>query len=104
DVMPRLPDRVYSPSQAFVSGLAVPGLGQMSTGRPLLGVVALGAAGGAVALALRSQESTETRTYTDPFGQPYTDTVAITKRPQLIAGLAAAGAVWLGAALESSTY
>lgn len=104
DVMPRLPDRVYSPSQAFVSGLAVPGLGQMSTGRPMLGVVALGAVGGAVALALRSQESTETRTYTDPFGQPYTDTVAITKRPQLVAGLAAAGAVWLGAALESSTY
>ncbi len=30
--------------------------------------------------------------------------MAITKRPQLIAGLAAAGAVWLGAALESSTY
>lgn len=104
DVMPRLPDRVYNPSQAFMSGLAVPGLGQMSTGRPMLGVIALGAVGGAVALALRSQESTETRTYTDPFGQPYTDTVSITERPQLVAGLAAAGAVWLGAALESITY
>lgn len=104
DVMPRLPDRVYNPGQAFVSGLAVPGLGQMSTGRPMLGVVALGAVGGAVALALRSQESTETRTYTDPFGQPYTDTVSITRRPQLVAGLATAGAVWLGAALESISY
>lgn len=104
DVMPRLPDRVYNPGQAFVSGLAVPGLGQMSTGRPMLGVVALGAVGGAVALALRSQESTETRMYTDPFGQPYTDTVTITRRPQLVAGLATAGAVWLGAALESISY
>jgi tetratricopeptide (TPR) repeat protein len=104
DMMPRLPDRVYNPSQAFVSGLAVPGLGQMSTGRPMLGVVALGAVGGAVALALRSQESTETRMYTDPFGQPYTDTVTITERPQLVAGLATAGAVWLGAALESISY
>lgn len=104
DVMPRLPDRVYSPSQAFASGLAVPGLGQMSTGRPLLGVIALGAVGGAVALALRSEDRTETRTYTDPFGQPYTDTVSVTRRPQLVAGLAAAAAVWVGAALESSTY
>lgn len=76
----------------------------MSTGRPLLGVVALGAVGGSVALALRSEDRTETRTYTDPFGQPYTDTVSVTRRPQLVAGLAAAAAVWLGAALESSTY
>jgi tetratricopeptide (TPR) repeat protein len=102
--MSRLPDRVYSPSQAFGSGILVPGLGQMSTGRPMLGVVALGAVGAAVGLGLRSQERTETRTFTDPFGTQYTDTVTLTRRPQLVAGLATAGAIWLGAALESITY
>jgi tetratricopeptide (TPR) repeat protein len=104
DALPRLPDRVYNPGQAFVSGLAVPGLGQMSTGRPMFGVVALGTVGAAVALAMRTEDRTETRTYTDPFGQPYTDTVTLTRRPQLVAGLATAGAVWLGAALESIAY
>jgi len=104
DALPRLPDRVYNPGQAFVSGLAVPGLGQMSTGRPMLGVVALGTVGAAVALALRTEDRTETRTYTDPFNQPYTDTVTITRRPQLVAGLATAGAIWLGAAIESIAY
>lgn len=102
--MTRLPDRVYSPGQAFGSGLLVPGLGQMSTGRPVLGVAALGTAGAAIALALRTQERTETRLFTDPFGTQYTDTVTLTRRPQLVAGLITAGAIWLGAALESQIY
>ena len=102
--MTRLPDRVYSPGQAFGSGLLVPGLGQMSTGRPVFGVAALGTAGAAIALALRTQEKTETRLFTDPFGTQYTDTVTLTRRPQLVAGLVAAGAIWLGAALEAQIY
>jgi tetratricopeptide (TPR) repeat protein len=104
DAMSQLPDRVYSPGRAFGSGLLVPGLGQMSTGRPLLGIVSLGAVGGAVALALRSQDETTEQRFTDPFGQPYTDSITTTSRPQLTVGLAAAGAVWLGAALESIFY
>lgn len=104
EAISQLPDRVYNPGQAFGSGLLVPGLGQMSTGRPMLGVVALGTVGAAVGLAVRSVERTETRVFTDPFGTQYTDTITTTKRPQLIAGLATAGAIWLGAALESITY
>lgn len=102
--MSRLPDRVYGPGQAFGSGLLVPGLGQMNTGRPVLGVVVLGAVAGAAGLAWQQQEKMETQTFTDPFGNPYTDTVTKVTRPYLVAGLATAGAVWALAAFESSAY
>lgn len=104
DAMSQLPDRVYSPGKAFGSGLLVPGLGQMSTGRPLLGVVSLGAVGAGVALALRTRDEITEERFTDPFGLPYTDSVTTTSRPQLTIGLATAGAIWLGAALESIFY
>jgi tetratricopeptide (TPR) repeat protein len=104
DAMARLPDRVYGPGQAFASGLAFPGLGQMSTGRPVLGVLVLGIAGGGGFLALQTQEKIIARTYTDPFGNRYTDSIPETTRPRLIVGLASAGVVWLGSALESIAY
>ncbi|MGQ0647329.1 MAG: tetratricopeptide repeat protein [Gemmatimonadaceae bacterium] len=102
--MARLPERVYGPGQAFGSGLLVPGLGQMTTGRPVLGVVALGSVAGAVGVALRTKDMVVTETFTDPFGNRYTDSVTQVKRPQLVAGLATAGAVWFLAAVESSSY
>lgn len=104
EAMARLPDRVYSPGQAFASGVFVPGLGQMTTGRPVLGVLALGAVGAAVGLAVRSETETQTRQFNDPFGQSYTDTITTSSRPLLTAGLITAGVVWLGAALESIAY
>lgn len=103
-VMARLPEQVYNPRQAFGAGLLVPGLGQMSTGRPVLGVVVLGAVGGAAAIAWRQQEEVVAQSYTDPFGNPYTDSVRQVRRPHLTYGLAAAGAAWLLAAWESSAY
>lgn len=102
--MSRLPDRVYGPGQAFGSGLLVPGLGQMNTGRPVLGVFTLGAVGGAVALALGQQQKVQVSDYTDPFGNRYVDSVKTVTRPRLVAGLAGAGALWLVAAIESSSY
>jgi tetratricopeptide (TPR) repeat protein len=102
--MSRLPDRVYGPGQAFASGLLVPGLGQMNTGRPVLGVLTLGVVAGAAGFAWQQQEKLETQTFTDPFGNTYTDTVTKVTRPRLIAGLATAGAAWLIAAFESSNY
>jgi tetratricopeptide (TPR) repeat protein len=102
--MARLPDRVYGPGQALGSGLLFPGMGQMSTGRPVLGVVALGAVAGAVVLALSSKDEVVTERFTDPFGNPYTDSLTRTTRPLAAAGLAAAGVVWLGAAWEAASY
>jgi tetratricopeptide (TPR) repeat protein len=104
NAMARLPERVYSPGQALGSGLLVPGLGQMSTGRSTFGVATLGVVAGAIALALRTQEKVAVEAHTDPFGNPYTDTVTQVKRPQLVAGLATAGAVWILAAVESGSY
>lgn len=103
-VLPRLPDRVYGPGQALGSGLLIPGLGQMSTGRPVLGVLALGLAGTAAAFAWRQQEKVDAQNFTDPFGNRYTDSVTQVSRPRLVAGLATAGAVWFLAAIESSSY
>jgi tetratricopeptide (TPR) repeat protein len=102
--MSRLPERVYGPGQALASGLVVPGLGQMSTGRPVLGVIALGAVGGAVALALQSRSEVVTRTFTDPFGNSYVDSAPRTVHPAAIAGLSGAAVLWLGAAIEAMTY
>lgn len=102
--MARLPDRVYGPGQALGSGLLFPGMGQMSTGRPVLGVLVLGAVAGAVVMALSSRDELVTGQYTDPFGNRYTDSLTRTVRPLAVAGLAAAGAVWAGAALESVSY
>lgn len=102
--MARLPDRVYGPGQAFASGMLVPGMGQMSTGRPVLGVVALGAVAGAIVLALTSKDELVTERYTDPFGNTYTDSTTRTTHPLAIAGLAGAGVIWLGAAWEASAY
>lgn len=102
--MTRLQDRVYGPGAAFGAGLLVPGLGQMNTGRPVLGVIALGAVGGAVALALSTKQETVAQSFTDPFGNTYVDSLQRTTRPLVVAGLAVAAAVWLGAAFESSSY
>lgn len=102
--MTRLPEAVYNPRQAFLSGLAIPGLGQMSTGRPLVGIFALGASGGAAALALRTQTEQVIQRFNDPFGNSYVDTLAQVTRPQLALGLVTAGAVWFLSAIESRAY
>lgn len=102
--MTRLPDRVYGPGQAFGQGLLFPGLGQMSTGRPVFGVLVLGTVAGAVVAAFTAKEEQVIEQFTDPFGNAYTDSLARTTYPLAVAGLATAGAVWVGAALESMGY
>lgn len=102
--MSRLPDGVYGPGQAFGYGLLVPGLGQMTTGRPVFGVFVLGLAGGATALALGQKTEDVVERYTDPFGNAYSDTVSRATRPRLMLGLGGALAVWLTSAIEATTY
>lgn len=90
-----------TPGTALGLGILLPGLGQFYTHRPAFGLVVLaGVAGGAV-WALQSSTTLETRTFTPPFGAPYTDQVPVTTRPHLTAGVAAAGAVWALSALEA---
>lgn len=102
--MLRLQERVFSPGRAFGAGIAFPGMGQMSTGRPVLGVVVLGAVGTAVTLGLTKHETTEERTFTDPFGNPYVDRLPRVERKNLAVAAGAAAAVWLGAAVEAMLF
>jgi tetratricopeptide (TPR) repeat protein len=97
-----------SPTNALAMGLVIPGAGQFYTGRPVRGLVSLIAAGGALAVGL--QQSTKTvivqQTATDPFGNPYTYTTSRlrTERPNLVPGVAVAGAIAVGGAIEAFVY
>jgi tetratricopeptide (TPR) repeat protein len=103
-VIARLQEPVPSPRTALLQGLAVPGLGQFYTGRPTRGLAALGLVAGAVILGARSRESDDVRSFTDPFGNPYTDTISVSRQPYLAGGIAVAALVWAGAAWESSQF
>ncbi len=94
--------RHYSPGVAALGSLVVPGLGQLYTGRKLRGVLFLGAAAGAIATGLLSEETTVQclEPLTDgecPSGAVHSEEV---DKPYLVAGLAGAGAVALLAALD----
>jgi tetratricopeptide (TPR) repeat protein len=91
----------YSASTALGRGLAFPGLGQFYTGRPALGVVALGAVGAAVGGVLYERTVVRERTFLDAFGRPYTQPVSETERPYAVPAAAAGAAVWLLAAFEA---
>src|SRR6185503_16941850 len=89
----------------FGSGHVLPGLGQMNTGRPIFGVVLLGAAGGAVAFGGTARHSTELRTFDLPCGGgTYTERVPVTTHPNVAIGGAVLAAAWLGGALEASAF
>jgi tetratricopeptide (TPR) repeat protein len=98
--MTRLQDRVYGSGSAL-TGLLLPGLGQMSTGRPVLGVVALGLSGTAIGIGAKQVAQSQTVTYTDPFGNQYTDVVSRNTRPNAGTWMPIAGVIWLGAAFEA---
>jgi tetratricopeptide (TPR) repeat protein len=101
--MATLPDRVYDPASALLSS-AIPGLGQINTGRPILGVVVLGAVAGAAAYALWETVTIRPSQCLDPNGLPYSCPQRLVERPHLVAGLALGGGVWLGSAWEAVTY
>ena len=100
----RLQDRVFSTSQARGSGLMLPGMGQMSTGRPFLGVAVLGTVATALAWGMSKEQGFEVATFQDPFGNPYIDSLPKTTRPNLVIAAAAASALWVGAAYEAMSY
>jgi len=97
-----------SPVNALAMGIVVPGAGQFYTGRPVQGLVSLIAAGGAVAYGIQQKTRTITveQTATDPFGNPYTFTTTRLKtdRPNLVPGVAVAGAIAVGSAIEAYLF
>lgn len=93
-----------SPGSAFGHGVLFPGLGQFYTKQPALGVVVLGGTAGGIAWALTKSTTTELKTFTDPFGRVDTFTVTTTRRKNLAAGIAVAGAVWLAGAIGAAIH
>jgi len=100
----RLQDRVFGSGQAFGSGLLLPGMGQMSTGRPFFGVAILGSVAGAIAWGLAREQGFEVSTFRDPFGNPYVDSLPRTTRPNVTIAAATAGVLWVGSAIEAMSY
>ena len=97
--------RALDPSRALAAGMLLPGMGQIYTRRPVLGILALGATAGAAYWGLRRESHDEQRTgtFTDPFGveRSYTYTATVSERPNLAVGAGAAAGVWLVSALEA---
>ncbi|HSA55673.1 MAG TPA: tetratricopeptide repeat protein [Gemmatimonadaceae bacterium] len=102
--MARLQERSYSPGQAFASGLIVPGMGQMATGRPAVGVAVLAAVAGAVAAAFMSEDVRDSVRFVDPNGQPYYSPVTRTEYPYREVGLGVAAGLWIAGAFEARNY
>jgi hypothetical protein len=88
----------------LAQGLVVPGLGQHTTGRTVLGVGVLAAVGGAVYFALQEQVVVRTLEGQDPFGNRYEYDVRTLERRHQALGFGAAAAIGIGAALESFLY
>jgi tetratricopeptide (TPR) repeat protein len=83
------PRRRFSPALAFSGGVVVPGLGQLYTHRPALSLLTVAGTGGALYLAFQRRSPSETPS-------PY--------RPYLAAGIGAAAALTLFAAIEACVY
>jgi tetratricopeptide (TPR) repeat protein len=97
----------WSTGTALVTGLLLPGLGQVYTSRPWLGVGVAAVAGTSLFLALQSKREQEIRVFSFPPGFPqetYQDTITVTKHPYYAAGLAAFTALTIGGAFEAARY
>jgi len=97
----------WSASTALLTGILVPGLGQVYTSRPWIGLGVAAVAGSSLALALHSTEEDVVREFPFPPGFPepsYKDTITVTKHPYYAAGIAVFATLTLGAAFEAARY
>lgn len=94
----------YSASTALVSGMVVPGMGHFYTGRPGLGALVLGSAGGAAAAGIFYTEvEIDCRSIPENGVCPPGDIAdERTERPLLVPGLAAAGVITVLGAFHAS--
>jgi hypothetical protein len=104
DTEPRVTrEQRYDPGRAFAMGLAVPGLGQMYTGRAVRGVLVLAGAGGAIAAGYLS-ERLDVNCRTEPVNNvcPPDDILdQDTERPYMPAAIAAAAGITLLGAIDA---
>jgi tetratricopeptide (TPR) repeat protein len=97
----------WSTSTALVTGLLLPGLGQVYTSRPWIGLGVAAVAGTALFMALSSKDEQEIREFPFPPGFPeptYKDTITVTTHPYYAGGLAVFTTLTIGAAFEAARY
>jgi hypothetical protein len=97
----------WSSGTALLTGLLVPGLGQVYTSRPWIGVGVAAVAGTSLFAALQSKTEPKIRTFpgdSSGFPPPYTDTITVTKYPYYAAGLAVYATLTIAAAFEAARY
>lgn len=97
----------WSTGTALLTGLLVPGLGQVYTSRPWIGVGVAAVAGTSLFFALQSKEEQQVREFPFPPGFPeptYKDTITVTTQPYYAAGLAVFTTLTIGAAFEAARY
>ena len=98
----------WNPSTALVTGLALPGLGQVYTSRPWIGLGVAALAGSSLYFAFSEKDEQEIRDYSVTIpGFPEIiniDTVMVTKHPYYAAGLSVFAVATIGAAFEAARY
>ena len=97
----------WSTGTALFTGLIVPGLGQVYTSRPWIGVGVAAVAGTSLYFALQSKDEQQVREFAFPPGFPepsYKDTITVTTHPYYAAGLAVFTTLTIGAAFEAARY
>jgi len=97
----------WSAGTAMLTGLLVPGLGQVYTSRPWIGVGVAAVAGTSLFLAFQSKEEQVVREFPFPPGFPepsYKDTITVTKHPYYGPGIAVFATLTIGAAFEAARY
>jgi tetratricopeptide (TPR) repeat protein len=99
-----LPRRLYDPARTLVTGAVLPGLGQFTTQRPIVGGITVGAFAGAMLLALRRTNDYHVTTSRDVNGTLQADSLLTSAHPTAMPGYAAAATVWLSAAIEGFLY
>jgi tetratricopeptide (TPR) repeat protein len=90
-----------APVGVLIQGLALPGLGQLTTGRPVLGVAVLGSVAAAIYYGTRPHTVVRTVRAEDPFGNPYEYQRSSVERTHLALGLGIAVSVSLASAIEA---
>lgn len=97
----------WSTGTALLTGLLVPGLGQVYTSRPWIGVGVAALAGTSLYFALQTKDEQQVREFQFPPGFPepsYKDTITVTTHPYYAAGLAVFTTLTIGAAFEAARY
>ena len=98
----------WNANTALVTGLVVPGLGQVYTSRPWIGLGVAALAGTSLYVALLKKEDQEIRDFSViiPGFPPIVniDTVQVTKQPYYAAGLTVFAVATIGAAFEAARY